>query len=233
MIRSAQILCLSLTMLCFAMLLPPSAVCAQEQGRYIKLIGVDDKQITLDVDGKKLNIPLPEGYEVASRDLYAKLYESLERKAKNVNDILLCVLINSYDDKIRQQDPTFNLYRYCLFSIDNDYSQHRFGKGTFKYEIQNLKEILPILTADSNQHLEKENLSPFSYKFIFENNFAISQMRIEERPSQERDRIGFTNTYFVVDSLAITFLLYHDICDQADIDKLMEETLLFVRSVSR
>ena len=218
-------------MLCFAMLLPLSAACAGEQGRYIKLIGVDDKQITLDVDGKKSNIPLPEGYEVASRDLYANLYESLERKAGKTDDMLLCVLVNSEDNTIRERNPEYKGYRYCFFRIEKVYIQHRFIDWPFKYEIQNLKEIQEILVKEGNEHLAKDNLSPFSSISIFENDFVIAMFHLEDYASQDKSRIGFTTTYFVKDVICITFLIYYDIYDQEDINQLKGTTISYARLV--
>ena len=228
MLRSLQILCLSLTALCLAAVLPLSASRAEAKDRDIKVTGVDDKYLNLEVDGKKVNIPLPEGYEVAEREPYDKLYKRLERGAAEVNKILLCVLVNSGANIIKRNNSSYLGYKYCLFTIENRYKKMIVSGDVFQREIKRLKEFSLTMAKDGNQQLINEKLSPFTCKTIFENEFSFSEINIEDWAIQGEYRIGFTETYFNINNIMYTFLMYYDIRDIEDIESLTRETISYI-----
>ena len=140
MIRSVQFLSLSLAMLCFAMLLPPSAACGQEQGRYIKLIGVDAENINLEVDGKKLSIPVPDGYEVMRESDNPGMYAKYFGIAEKYDDLSLYAFIHTQDKLARGKDPAMDKCKTAFFNIDRDYKNRRFTEQEFKNETAKIKE---------------------------------------------------------------------------------------------
>ena len=236
MIRLAHCFFLSLLTLCFVVFgtYPASA---QEENRYIKMIGVDDEYINLDVDGKEVRIPLPGGYVVADKQLYSKLYERLIDKSiidkdNNVEDILLCILIHSDDDKYKKRNISFKGYRYCYFKVDYDYKKYRITQEIFINEIENLKYVTNALVEETNQYLSSIGLSPFSGKFIFENEKILSFTMIEKWPSQKQYRSGFSKNYIFLQPLIITFLMYHNIYNDFDLAQLEEETIVYANQVS-
>ena len=231
MTRLARCFCLSLLALCFVSLwtLP---VRAQEENRSIKMIGVDDQYINLEVDGKDVHVQLPDRYVVADEYLYRNLYHSIKNKINEIEDILLCVLVNFDDDAYKKVDPSFKGYRYSYFKIDYDYKKYIINKNSFEKEIENLKYLTKVISEETNQHLVKEKLSPFTFRFIFENNKILSLIAIEDRPSQFKYRIGFSKSYILVEPLIITVLLYHDINNETDLARLQDETLTYAKRVS-
>ena len=170
---------------------------------------------------------------VADREMYAKFYESLEKDAKEADDILLCVLINSEGDVIRRNDPTYTGYRYCMLVIESYYKKRIFEAKTFKHEVELLKNESPILLKGSNKQLVKENLSPFTDRVIFESDFAFSELKIEDWASQGDSRLGFSKTYFIIEPAVFSFLMYYDIYKEDEIKQLEKETLSYVKKLGK
>ena len=232
MTRLAHCFRLSLLALCFVVFgtYPASA---QEENRSIKLLDVDDEYINLDVDGRRVRIPLPDGYVVADKQLYSNLYKNIKNKTDTVDDILLCVLVQIDENLNKQENRDYKSRYYAYFRIDNEYIDCKADDDMFIGEIDNIKSLTKTLMEESNQHMAEKGRSTFSYDFLFESDNFFSILKLEDWASQTQCRFGVAENYIYIDQVIITFLMYHVMCDENGTDRLKDEIVSYGRRINR
>ena len=63
------------------------AWCEDTVERSIKVLGVDAENLHLEVDGRTLDIPFPDGYEPMSPEKYLDLYEYLFENSEESDNV--------------------------------------------------------------------------------------------------------------------------------------------------
>lgn len=108
--------------------------------RSIKHIKTDQTGVYLEVDGKEVQIPLPEGYEILKEEEYPEHYATVYTPNTLKNSVVLCGLINSDDimNKNVEQKKIQN-ERISSLSIDNGMINKRYSMSGFEKSKEDIK----------------------------------------------------------------------------------------------
>ena len=217
---------LSLLALCFVGLCTFPAR-AQEEGRSVKLVGVDEEHINLEVDGRRVRIPLPDGYVVFTEEDYPEMYRFLYKFEEEELMIPLCGLVNAeaLDKEIDRLD-----IKTAYFMIDRDYAEHRFNEESFHNEIQHLKELDRQISEEKSDSAERI----FDYSYIYEDKGTLSELRIERNARKNIGRrLAYTSTDKLFEDIAIEFTFYSWVKDDNDINILSVETENYIKKLGK
>ena len=178
--------CLSLflSMLCLLAFAASPAWSDENKERYIKVLGVDSENLHLEVDGRKLDIPLPDGYEPMPQEKYSKRYLQFIKEAKDAEKLPLCALVNMHEDQNNNDEHP--AVKTAFFEIEHDYIGHRFLKGEFAREISNIKSINIETEKWANGQLKSMGRHPFTSNYIYEDEHCISLISIENEITSKK-----------------------------------------------
>jgi len=109
-------------------------------GSSIKHLRNDPTGVYLEIDGKEVCIPLPEGYEILKEEDYPWHYARVNSPYVLESSLPLCGLINSDDAKLK--DTNISLYgeRIALIAITNPFINRRFSLQEFAQKKDELKK---------------------------------------------------------------------------------------------
>lgn len=207
-----------------------TAWCADSQDRYIKLVNVDAENINLEVDGRRVNIPVPEGYEVMPEKEYLETYTWLFNRAEEEGSLPLCILINSEDNEKKKRVPDFKEYRIAFFQIDSSYLHHRFSPQAFSEEIANIKSINDEAQKFTNIERKKRGEPELTATYIYESNKAISFVNAEVTAlSGNKYKMAYSCTEIRLFNFAAMFFFYYDIVKESDVAELTKTTQNYIK----
>jgi len=194
--------------LCVALLVPAQfGWCAEAKERYIKKLGVSDGYINLEVDGEKIGIPLPEGYEIYRKEDYPENYENNYGPTRSKLAIQLAGLVNSQDHAIRQKNSGHLLtpVRFAFIDIEKVYALHRLSLSEFRTEIGHLKNNSRIL-AEKNKGTPKDI---FIYSYIVDNGKTLSELRVKKKDSTATNvAMAYTKSYTILEKIVFSIRFY-------------------------
>ena len=201
--------------LCVALLAPAQlGWCAEAKERYIKKLGVSEGYINLEVDGEKVRIPLPEGYEEFSKEDYPDKYEFFYGPKWSSMNLTLCGLVST-EDNIARKNDYLSPARFAFIEIPNEYIPHRLSEYEFKNEMSYLKKY-------RNEETKKK--SRFSFKYLIENNTTLMELRVEKKFSPENNSIAYTETNYLYKKIIISFRFYTSSAIDDSINILLKNT---------
>jgi len=178
--------------LCVVLLVPAQhGWCAEAKERYIKKLGVSDGYINLKVDGEKVRIPLPEGYEEFSKEDYPEIYNYYYGPVWSNLAVQLGGFINSIDNK-RKSDIHIRP-RVFFIDIERVYFSHRLSASAFKNEMNHLKQY--------------ESNNKFKKLYIYEDDISFSELRIRNEKTKNKS-VAYTNSYFLFKKIIFTIRFY-------------------------
>jgi len=122
-----------------------------EQTRHIELLNVADGYVNLDVDGKTLRIPLPEGYRVYTREEYPESYNFFYGYERREISLPLCGLINIDDHERWIKSSHSTQSRTAYLEIERVFIPHRFSLSRFHTEMQTEKDNDKIFALDKKK----------------------------------------------------------------------------------
>jgi len=202
--------------LCVALLVPAQmGWSAEAKERYIKKLGVSDGYINLEVDGKKMRIPLPVGYEEFSKKDYPDKYEFFYGPKWSSMNLTLCGLVNIDDHTIKKIEIS-TPSRFVFLEIANEYIPHRFLLDNFRDE----KGYIKTNREKINEEVKKRTKRSYISNYIIDTEKALSELRIEDKEFiKENKATAYTKTYFLFDGfiLSIRFYTFSTINDAINI----------------
>ncbi|MDL2210410.1 hypothetical protein LJC26_06365 [Desulfovibrio sp. OttesenSCG-928-O18] len=231
--RSLSRFFMLLSVICVTALCVSPLHAAEAKDRYIKVVSVEGKVLTLNVDGRPVRIPLPEGYEVMREEEFAETYRRIVDREKRLENILLCILVDSNEAKARRSGTYSNKYKSITLSIVNIYVDERYSHIEFEKEKLEIKNMKNDAINWANSELKKMGRSPFTMKIFFENKNAVSFLELEDYASQGDFRMGVTTSYIFFDNVVIMSLLHKYIYEENDLDVILQDTITYAKQISR
>ena len=210
------------------------AWCGESTERYIKVLGVDAENLHLEVDGRNMDIPLPDGYEPMPPDEYPNTYGHFIAETQKSESIPLCALVYSVDDERSKRDPSFQVNRIAFFEVYHDNISKRFTRDDFKQEIKNIKIINTDTIRWVNEQLQYRGRNGFMGKYIYEDDNVLSLVRVEFDTPDDRDyRIGLSRTELLIEDIAILVRFYENIYTESDMDSLTNTTTVYIEKLGK
>jgi len=204
------------------------AWCDEKAERYIKVLGLDADSLHLEVDGRKLDIPLPDGYEPMSPEKYPDLYEYLFETSEESENIPLCFLVNSEENATIQDGELVN--KIILIEILYDFIPKRVSEKTFEEEVNTIK-------SNHEEFKEWKKLAKrpdYSSYYIYEDSTSIARINIEDEVSSDRKyRIGYSRAWILIEDIVISISFYEDIYTDDNIHSLKKTTLSYIRKLGK
>ena len=176
--------------------------------RSITHLKSDATGVYLEVDGKELHFPLPEGYKILKEEEYPKQHTVASHMSARKNALQFCAFINSDDvqNKIGGKN-TVDEARIAILSIDNHFLLRRFSPYDFEQEKVSTKKSYTEDRSDDGVYLcgddtsftvvyEKENLLYIStYTLINEIVISTEFYRLLSKKTNKQQLINDATQY--------------------------------------
>ncbi|MDL2210389.1 hypothetical protein LJC26_06255 [Desulfovibrio sp. OttesenSCG-928-O18] len=230
--RSLSRFFILLSVICMTALCVSPSLASEAKDRYIKVVGVEGKVLTLDVDGRPVRIPLPEGYEVMREEEYPEAYRHAVAREKKIDSILLSLLVDAKEAQKKRSDTT-NTHKVITLRISNIHIDERYNLNTYQNEKDEIKRMTDDGNKWANSELQKKNRSPFSVNPIFEDIKSICFLEIEDYVNQGNYRLGLTKSYILFEDIVITVVFQKNIQSTAEVDSLVKDTINYMKLIGR
>ena len=223
-------LSLFLSMLCLLTFTVSPAWCDENKERYIKVLGVDSENLHLEVDGRNMDIPLPDGYEPALQVNYPELFDNFFKRSRRDGSIPLCILIESEEKKAEEHDHP---NRIVLLEIYRRYIPLRFTNETFFQEFSYLKSIYKEAELRSNEERKNDNIPTIKSYYIYEDYNGLSILSAEDVLYDNKYRDSWTISEILVGEIVIYIQFYENAYDDDDIRHIERTTLAYIQKLGK
>ena len=225
MIRTLRLLCTIFFVVVIALASVSLALCADETGRYIKFVEAKDGQIVLEVDGKKLRFPMPDGYRVMKEEDDPEGFANFYKRADRAKDLPLCLVVPIKN----KMDAADLLKRRGAIEISRDNVPHRFSENEFINGTKNIKKFYSDLLSGVNEERKKRGIPEVEIQYIRENKRAISVFWQEKTNRNDVDfRVGFSETQVLIKDIILKIRFFDYIYVTDDAKRLIIFTLDYI-----
>ena len=180
--------------------------------RSIKHLKTDPSGVYLEVDGKEVHIPLPEGYEILKEEEYPRHYSAAHTISIREHTLMLGALIHSDDLKSNTANINMNEERIATIFIDNRFIDRRFSINEFGQQKMNTK--LNCILGDEK------------IKFIYESDMSLVILDVDED-------IVYSKIYALIGDIIVNVEFYRFISKDTDKQKTIDDALQYNMQLNR